>query len=268
MKIFEAIKRGGAAVKDILPPMVIICIFNFIGAFTMLMIIGLNPTPEKIAEVTAPLFIIFALMMLIWIFIEGGLFSSAMSVLKTGELNMGEFFGNCSKYFLRLLGLNAIGALISTVLWLIGAFLTGVFVALGGGKNIFFNIIGGSVLLATIIVVIIVAMPILISQYFVVIKGGKVRESLGQSVTFVKKYFWRTVIFFLILAISIFTFSFIANFIGTLLGNAIKGMGAAAISIILTSVANGAIAVFSAACIMTYLLGIEQSEEQKVEEVK
>lgn len=262
MKVLEAIKRGGAAVKDILPPMAVICIFNFIGAFAMLMIIGLNPTPEKIAEATGPMLIIFTIMMLVWVFIEGGLFASVMSVLKTGDLKMGEFIGNCAQYFLKLLGLNVIGALITIVLWVIGAFLTGVFVAFGGGDNVFFNIIGGIVLLLTLISVAVVAMPILISQYFTVIKGSGVRDSLGQGFAFIKQYFWRTVGFFFVLAISIFTVSFMVNFIATLLGNAIQGIGAAAISITLTSIVNGAIAVFSAACIMTYLLGILQSEEQ------
>lgn len=262
MKVLEVIKRGGASVKDILLPMVVVCIFNFVSAFAMLMVIGLNPTPEKIAEAVVPMVILFILMLLTWFFIQGGLFSSVMSVLKTGQLNMGEFIGNCSKYFLRLFGLNLIGGLITIVLWIIGAFLTGIFVAFGGGDNVFFNIIGGIVLLFTLVGVAIVAMPILISQYLSVIKDGGVRDSLSQGFTFIKKYFWRTVGLFLVLAISIFSVSFAVNLIAAFLGNAIKGMGAAAISIILTSVTNGAIATFSAACIMTYLLGIEQSEEQ------
>ena len=262
MKVLEAIKRGGAAFKDVLPPMAVICVFNFISASVMLMIIGLNPSPDKIAEVTRPMAIVFLLMLLAWVLIEGGLFSSVMSVLKTGNLNMGGFIGNCSKYFLRLLGLNVIGALITVVFWLAGAFLTGIFVALGGGDNVFSNIIAGIVLLLTFFAVAIVAMPILISQYFTVIDNIGVRNALGKGFAFVKKYFWKTVGFFLVVAVCIFSVTFFVNIIASLLGNAIKGMGAAAISIILTSLANGAIGVFSATCVMTYLLGILQSEEQ------
>ncbi|MCG2713100.1 MAG: hypothetical protein L6416_12370 [Candidatus Omnitrophica bacterium] len=262
MKALEAIKRGGAVFKDILPPMAIICVFNFISAFAMLMLIGLNPTPEKIAEITGPMIIIFILMLLGWFFIEGGLFSSVMSIVKTGTLNMGEFVSDCSKYFARLLGLNAIGGLITILLWLAGAFLTGIFIAFGGGNNVFFNILGGIVLLLTLIAAAIAGMWLLISQYFTVIDNIGVRDSLGKGFSFVKKYFWKTMLFFFILVICVFAASFIVNFIATLLGNAIKGMGAAAISIILTSLVNGAMGVFAAACIMTYILGVLQSEEQ------
>ncbi len=262
MKVLEVIKQGGAAFKDVLPPMAILCVFNCISAFVMLMLIGLNPTPDKIAEIAGPMVIVFLLMMLTWIFIEGGLFSSVLSVLKTGSLNMGEFISNCSKYFLRLLGLNIIGGLITILFWIVGAFLTGIFIAFGGGDNIFFNIIGGIVLLLTLIAVAIVAMPILISQYFTVINNIGVRDSLARSFSFIKKYFWKTVGVFFLLAICIFVVSFFVNMIASLLGNAIQGMGAAAISIILTSLVNGAIGVFSATCIMIYLLGIIQSEEQ------
>jgi len=262
MKALEAIKRGGAAFTDILPPMTVICVFNFISAFIMFMLIGLNPTPDKIAEITGPMVIVFFLMMLAWFFLEGGLFSSVMSVLKTGNLNMGEFISNCTKYFLRLLALNMIGGLIAILFWLVGAFLTGIFVALGGGDNIFFNIIGGIVLLLTFIGVAVVAMPIVISQYFTVINNLGVRASLGKGFSFMKKYFWKTVGFFLLLAFCVFVASFFVNVIVALLGNAIKGMGAAVISIVLTSLVNGAIGVFTAACIMTYVLGILQSEEQ------
>ena len=261
MKALEAIKRGVAVFKDVLPPMAIICIFNFISACAMMMIIGLSPTPDKIAAATGPMAIVFLVMMLVWIFIEGGLFSSVMSVLKTGNLNMGEFLSNCSKYFLRLLGLNAIGAVITILMWLVGAFLTGVFVAFGGGDNIFFNIIGGIVLLLTLIAVVIVAMPILISQYFTVINNLGVRDSFKNGFAFVKKNFWKTVGVFFIIAICVFVVSFTVNMIAALLGNAIKGIGAAAISIILTSLANGAVGIFSAACIMTYILGILQEEQ-------
>ena len=264
MRVLEAIKRGGAAFKDVLPPMAVICVFNFISACVMMMIIGLNPTPATIAKISGPMVIVFFMMLLSWIFIEGGLFSSVMSVLKTGSLNMGEFISSCSKYFLRLLGLNVIGALITILFWLVGAFLTGIFVALGGGDNVFFNIIGGIVLLLTFIVVIIMSMWMLISQYFTVINNIGVRESLGKGFSFVKKYFWKTLGFFFLLVVCIFAVSFFVNMIAALLGNAIEGWGAAAISIILSSLANGAIGVFSAACVMTYLLGMESDEQPAV----
>lgn len=265
MKVLEAIKRGSAAFKDTFPPMAIICVFNFISAFVMLSIIGLNPTPDKIAAVTGQMIVAFLLMMLVWVFIEGGLLSYVMAVLKTGSINMGDFTSNCSKYFVRLLSLNVIGGAITILLWIIGAFLTGIFVAFGGGDNVFFNILGGIVLLLTLIVVALAGMWLLISQYFAVIGNSGVRDSLGKGWGFTKKYFWKTVGFFFLLAICIFVVSFAVNMIAAFLGNAIKGMGAAAISVILTSLVNGAMAVFSAACIMTYILGVLQEEQPAAE---
>jgi hypothetical protein len=266
MGAFEAIKRGAATFKDALAMIAVIFAFNFVSAFAMLMIVGVNPTPERVTEASVPMGILFLLMALAWIFITGGLLSSSQSVLKTGNLNMGEFAGNGSKHFLRLLILNIIYLFVIVVCWLAGAFLVGVFVAFGGGDNVFFNILGVIFLLLTIIAVAILSMPLVMSQYCLVKDDGNARDSLAQAFGLFWKNFWRTFGFFLLLMISVVLVSSLVKALTTLLGNAMPGMAAAVINITLTSISNGAIGVFMAVCIMTYVLGISETSEPQIQQ--
>jgi len=261
MGIGEIFKRGIEIVKASLPAVLVICVFNMLSAGVMLSIIGLNPTPEKIAEVTGGMMLVFMLMMLVWFLIEGGLFASILSVIKTGNIDMGAFGSGCLHFFMRILIVNILGGMVVILAWVAGAFLTGIFVAFGGGNNVFFNAIGGIVLLLTIICVAIISIPILFAQYFVVINDCGVKESFGKAISLFKQYFWKVILFFVVLAVCIFAISFFINFTGTLLGKVVRGWPAAIVSVLLTSLVNGGIGVFSCGAILTFILSCLPGEE-------
>ena len=94
MGVFESLRRGFAVLKG--SPALILTIFGFnlITALGMLMVIGVNPTPEKITAVTGTLLVLFPILLLMWIFIEGGIFSAVYGQIKTKQVNMGAFIGN------------------------------------------------------------------------------------------------------------------------------------------------------------------------------
>ena len=66
--------------------------------------------------------------------------------------------------------------------------------------------------------------------------------------------------------ISVVLVSSLVKALTTVLGNAMPGMAAAVINITLTSIANGAIGVFMAVCIMTYVLGISETSEPQIQQ--
>ena len=124
MNAIEAIKKGFQVAKNSISLIIIMFVFNFITSAIMLGIIGVNPTPEKMTEITGIIILIFLATMLLWLFLEGGIFSSICSRIKTNQLSLESFTSNCSKFFARLLGINLISGAILMAIWLVGAFLT------------------------------------------------------------------------------------------------------------------------------------------------
>jgi hypothetical protein len=267
MGVFESLKKGFDVLKGSLALILTIFGFNFITALGMLMVIGVNPTPEKITEITGVLVTLFPILIAMWIFMEGGIFSAVYSQIKTQQLNMDTFVGNCAKFFLRLAGINLIGGLITIVIWFVGAFLTGLFIAMGGGNNVFFNAMGAIMLTLTVIAAFLVAIPLLIGQYFTVLEEGKAIASLKKGFGFLKQVFWRNIGLFFMLALVLSIASFIANFIGALFTNSIGGWAAAIINILLNASVNGLIGVYASGCIINFLLGNLEAQEEQIQEI-
>ncbi|MBU1086910.1 MAG: hypothetical protein KKD05_05255 [Candidatus Omnitrophica bacterium] len=265
MGVFEALKKGFEVLKGSTVLILTIVGFNFITALGMLMVIGVNPTPEKITSITGTLLVLFPILLLLWIFMEGGIFSAVYGQIKTKQINLSVFIENCVKYFVRLLTINCIGGAVTIVLWFIGAFLTGLCIAMGGGNNVFFNAMGGILLLITVIAAFLVAIPLLIGQYFAVIEDGKAIVSLKKGIAFTKQLFWKNSGLFVMLAIILAIFSFIGNFFGSLLTNTVGGWVAAIVNITLNSAINGLVGVFASGTIISFLLGSLTAKTEEIE---
>ncbi|MBU1043936.1 MAG: hypothetical protein KJ915_06005 [Candidatus Omnitrophica bacterium] len=265
MGVFESFKKGFEVLKGSTALVIAIVGFNFVTALGMLTVIGVNPTPEKITAITGTLLVLFPILLLLWIFMEGGIFSAVYGQIKTKQINLSAFIGNCTKYFVRLLAINCIGGAVTVVLWFAGAFLTGLCIAMGGGNNVFFNAMGGIVLLITIIAAFLVAIPLLIGQYFAVIEDGKAIVSLKKGIAFTKQLFWKNIGLFVMLAITLSIVSFIGNFFGALLTNTVGGWLAAIVNIALNSTINGFIGIFASATIISFLLGSFTVKTEEIE---
>lgn len=265
----SSITKGWGIAKQLLPVVLIVFAFNAVTAVGMLSVIGVNPTAEKITQITGVLMILFFILMLLWILLEGGLFSAVHSYIKTGTSELSTFLNNCFKFFTRLLGINIIGGLLTIIIWFVGAFICGIFIALGKGENIFFNIIAIIMLVITAIAAFIITIPILIGQYLVVVDNGGAINSLKKAIGCVKKSLGSIVMLFLLLGIIFTLFSYLANFIGALIGNAIGGWPLALINIFLNASVNSFISVFASGCILTLLLTliVQSTQEQTRTEV-
>ncbi|MBI4846351.1 MAG: hypothetical protein HY810_07785 [Candidatus Omnitrophica bacterium] len=258
MGVFEAVKKGIEAVKGLLPLMGIIFGINVVTSAGMLSVIGVNPTPEKITQITGVLMVLFMILMLIGFFLAGGIFVTILNFIKTKTVDLTALLGNCLKYFGRILIINIpIGLGINLVLWFAGAFLAGIFIAMGKGENPFFNVIGGIIIVVTVIIAVIVAIALFLGQSFVIINDEKAIAGLKKGIGFLKHNFWRVIGLFFSLGICILIPSFLVNFIGVLLSKALSGWALAIINIILSALVNCFAAVFIAGGIFSFVLGNE-----------
>jgi len=267
MGIFGSIKKGLDVLKGAFMVLAIVFAYNLVTGASIIGIIGLNPTPEKITEISGMLFGVFALMLFLWIVLTGGVFKTIESLFKNGSMDMGEFFGNCFKFFPRLLGVNILSGLISVAIWFLGAFLAGLFIAMGGGDNPFLNVVGGILMFATVILSFVVAIPLLVAQYLVVLEDGPVIASIKRAVTVVLQGIWKFIGLFVSIGCLIFVVALIVNVVANLIGSGIGGIGAAVINTIVSACTNTFVGVFASASIIAYILDVlpPASEEEEEE---
>ncbi|MDD5747155.1 MAG: hypothetical protein PHO30_07840 [Candidatus Omnitrophica bacterium] len=259
MNVIEALKRGWGTAISSIPLIGIIFVLNFASALIMLALVGINPTPEKINSIIFPVMLFFAVLMLIWIVLQGGIITSIISKIKSNDLKLGDFIQNSFKFFPRLLGLNCIGG-ISTILFIfVGALLVGVFLAVGKGQNIFFNILSFLVGVISIAGTMFVALGVFFGQYLSVIEDSGVVTALKKGFKVFKLCWGRTIGLFLLMAAQVLIASFIINVIVALISR-VTGQQTIAIviNVILTSAVNGLVGVYVGASIINLLLSVKE----------
>ena len=267
MGIFESMKKGLQIASGSLSIMMIIFGVNFVTALGMLSVIGLNPTQQDLAQKTGILLFLFFTLMAIWLFLEGGILSGVLSVIKTGVADLKSFLDNSVKFFVRMISINIINALLNLTIWLIGSFLMGIFLALGKGANVFFNILALLFLGITVIVSLLVTVPLIISQLICVANNAKVRESLKAGFDVFFKNLGRFILLVFCLGITFFVIQGIVNIFGVLIGNALSGWPGAIINVIFASAVNMFTGVFGAGCLYVMLMSLVNNQPtQEVEE--
>lgn len=262
MGTFEALKKGFELMKQLIPLVLIVFIYNAISTALVIGVVGPNPTPERVTQVVGLLVTVFLLAMFVWILVEGGLLACVLSQIKEKEAHLELFVGNCFKFFLRLFGVNIIGGLIAVLLWLATAIVCGVFVAMGGGKNLFFNAIAIILFAGAILGTLLVGIPIFSGHFIIVAENNKVFASLKKGWIFFITYFWRILFLFIILFLTMLVISLVVNFIGVLASKAVPaGWFRAIINITTTSLANGFISVFAIGSILSMILSLNSTPE-------
>ncbi|MBU4306161.1 MAG: hypothetical protein KJ893_11185 [Candidatus Omnitrophica bacterium] len=276
MGVLAAIKKGWEIASGMVPVIIGVFLFNVVTALGLLMVIGINPTPDKITQITGLLAVFFIVLLLLWVLLNGGIFSAVYSQIKTKRVDLNAFMPNCLSFFSRLFGVNLIGFFLTVFLGFAGVFLAGIFFAMGRGQNIFFNIIAWIAIGITAIIAFLLMIILFLSQYCVVIDGTGVVASLKKGIGYFKQFFGKFCGVFLLVGVIIFPLSIGVNLIGNLLGKAIQGWPLAIINIIMNGSINAFISVFATASVMSLLLSValvaakpgeEAAEDKEIEEV-
>ncbi len=266
MFALESLKKGFEVAKGSLLLVIILSVYNFITSAAMLGVIGINPTPEKVAQISGLILFLFIATMALWILLEGGLFSAITSKIKTNQLQLDSFITNCFKFFGRLLGINFISGLIVGGIWFIAAILSGVFIALGQGKNPFFNAIGLILFVVALLFSGLISFALLMGHYILIAENGKVMASLKKSFSLFKEYFGRILLLFTLVVLIFLASSFIVNAIGWLFGKILPaGWFLVFINVTLTSLVNGAVSIFASCSLITLVLSLTSQPAQSAQ---
>lgn len=263
MNAFEAIKKGFVLSKGLVPLMVILFAFNFITSLILLGVVGTTPTPEKITQLIGVIVVIFFVMMLLWILLEGGLFSSIISKIKTDDAAISSFPGNCLQFFLRLLALTCLSALVVISIWFIGAVLAGLLIGFGQGKNPFFTAIGVIIFLAASIVSFVASVSLLMGHYILVAENGKVISSLKKGFSIFKEYWGRVVLLFILLILIFFSISILVSIISFLFSKIVPaGLVLGILNITITSLVNSYAGVLASGSLASLILAMAAQSSQ------
>lgn len=256
MTAIEAFKKGFAIAKELMILMGILVGFNVITSGIVVGIIGINPTTERVAELAAPMVGLSMFIMLAWIVLEGGVFSTIYMKIKSNDTQLDMFAGNCFKFFPRLLGLGFLSGVISLTIWFVGALITAIFVAMGQGTNPFFNVLGLIVFGVAVIFSFILIMPMLMGHYLIIIEDSKIIASLKKGISLFKQNWGRIIVLFILITLVVVVISLISNLLSALLSNIMPGVVGTVLQVVLSACVNGGISVFSSACIMVMVLSL------------
>ena len=260
MDAIEALKRGWMTMLNSIPLVLIIFGLNVISAGILLALVGLTPTPEKVNSVIVPVLFFFVILIVLWIVLQGGIIASLLSRIKANDLKLGDFMGNCFKFCPRLLGLNCIGGFLFMAMVFTAAVLVGIFIALGQGKNIFFNAIALLVGIISLAAVIFVSLSLFFGQYASVIDDSGVMAAIKKGFKAFRRWWGRSVVLFILLALQGLVFSLLINGISALLIKAVgENLITVLINVILTSTLNGFIGIYAGASVVNLLLSYNES---------
>ncbi|MCP4651340.1 MAG: hypothetical protein GY853_14830 [PVC group bacterium] len=262
MNAIEALKKGFELAKQLVLLIAVVAVFNCITSGIVVGIVGINPTPEKVGEIAGTIVFLSMLIMLAWIVVEGGLLASIVSYIKTKDMQLEALLNNGLKYFLRLLGIGMVGGAIAVAIWIAGALLTAIFVAMGQGTNPFFNVIGGIVFTIAVLFSFVVMIPIIIGRYLIVVEDQKIIASFKEGVALFKQY-WGRILALLGLIIGIvLVVSLLSQLISLFLAKIFpQGWFLAILQVLISAIVNGMIGVFSSCSIVSLILSIVKAPE-------
>lgn len=257
MTALEALKKGFEVAKESLVLMGIVVLFNAVVSGIVIGVIGVNPSPDRIAELSIVMVFMSFFIMLAWIIFEGGIFSSLLMQIKYSNPQIDSFFSNSLKFFPRLLGIGFLSGVITMAIWFFGALITGIFIAMGQGTNPFFNILGIVLFAVVVIFSLLLIMPMLIAHYVIVIEDAKIIESLKKSIGIFKQKWGRIIALFALVALVVLLISLVTNVISAVITSAMQGSVIGTIlQVAIASCVNGAISIFTSATIMSMVVSL------------
>lgn len=247
MKVGEAIKKGFVIGKQNMGLVILLFGINVMMSLVGFLL-GLGPTAtvRPLEEINfLPVIAFVLLAMGIGIFVQGGVLGVVRDFVKWKEhVKLSKFFiSYARKFFFRLLGLG----------FLMMGIVVGLLVITGGISALITLIAGATIgnIIATIflllgVVAIIMAMFFLFPAYFIlVVEETGVIPAAKSSISFVKKFFGKTLGLLVLWLLIYVGISLVVGLIAWLIGN----VGNLVIQRIVGAILNGAIGSFMMVCI-------------------
>jgi hypothetical protein len=187
MGIIEAIKKGFSVATKAMVLVLILFIFNAVWA---LVSIPFTAPAETGAAVTPAAGILSIIFLLISIFVQGGSLGVVKDYIKEGALKLGEFVKYGFKFYLRLLGLGLIIALIILIVGIIAALIIAMTAPL---ENAVVTVISSILAIVVGALGLYFVILLIMSPYILVSEDKGVIESLKASIAFVRNSLGRVI---------------------------------------------------------------------------
>ncbi len=254
MKILEAVKKGFSIACNLKNLVLLVFLFNVIFNIATTV---LNPEPAAQSAanvlVSASLFILTVVFVLISIFVQGGTFSVIRDYVKKGSTTLAEFVNEGKKFYLRLLGMGFI-AFILVVLVVILVVAVAML-----GTALKMPVIGGILGVLCALAGLALIFLMMLSPYIIIAEDYGIIAAIKKSISIVKDNFLKILGLMLIIVL-------LALIVGLLIGILVGILGfllkikilIQIVTAILMSGLNAFVTVFVTGSLMAYYLAISQ----------
>jgi hypothetical protein len=251
MGVGEAISKGFAIAKKSLGLIILLFIFGFVFNLLNIFLAPAGAVAGGEAPPPSPALMgLSAVFVLLTIYFQGGSMAYVRDLIKNGSAAMPEFLGGAGKYYVRLLALGLIVALVIGVTVLVAALLAGVL-----GTISPFIAVPVTILLAALGLYFVVLL--FLSPYAAVVDEKGVRLSIKLSMRLVKKNILPLLGISLLMVVIGFGIGLVLGAILAGVSLAIKAeMATKVVFALMSSLVNAFLGVLVTAAFMNFYLSI------------
>ncbi len=247
MGTLESIKKGFSLVLSSFPVVLVLFIFGFI--FNL---INIKLTPEDQSLNTPPslpMILTGLVFILITIFIQAGSLGYVRDRIKSGAASFANFTAAGSKYYLRVLALSLITAVIIGVFVLLAALVVALI-----GQSAQFLALGLAIVIAAVGIYVLILL--FFAPYIAVNEEKKVGECLRQSVQVVRANILKVLAISAVLVVIGFVAGLGIGLLAGALSQVVKGTASQVLFAFLSSLVNAFLGFFVTSSFMTFYLGL------------
>ena len=252
MGIVESIKKGFSTAVSSLPVVLVLFVFGFIFNLINMTLAPQAQAPN--APPSIPMIAAGVVFILLTVFMQAGSMGYVRDKIKQGSASFANFTGSASKYYVRILLLSLVIALI------IGAFvlLAALVVALLGQKAQYVAI-GIAIVIASIGIYTLILL--FFAPYIAIVNEQGVAASLKESVKVVRANILKVVSISLILIAIGFAIGLVIGLVVGLLARVMQGTSSQIVFAFLSSLVNAFLGFFVTSSFMSFYLGLPSSPQ-------
>ena len=248
MSIGEPLKKGLSVATGSFPLLLVLFVFGL--AWNLINIFYTPLTQNPAAGTSAPVIAIGVVFILLSIYVQAGSFGYVRDRIKSGAASLGSFGQGGAKYYLRMLGIGIIVALV------VGLFVVAAALIMAGlgRRSDQQALIGMWLAIVVAAIGIYVMMLMFLAPYVAVTDEQKVLASIKKSIAFVRQNLLNVIVLGLILVVIGFVVGLALGALFALLTAAVKGTPGDVIFAVISSFINSFLGLWVTGCFMTFYL--------------
>jgi len=259
MGIIDIIKKGFSIVHRNLGLLVVVFVFNLIATLVRLPFTPAAPVGSAATPPSLPLIGLTFLFGILGIFVFGGVLGYLKEYIKTQAGNLNNFISSGSQYFLRILGVWVLVAVVVMFFGMIGALGLSIGIAV---KNLIGTVLAIAFVLIAGGIGVYLFMLMIMSPYVVVADGLGPVSAIKKSIDFVRKSLLKVVGLFLLLMLISLGIGFLVGVVVGVLTLILKGAGAKVLIAIIGSAFNAYVNVLIPSCFLLFYMTSSKAKQE------